>query len=146
MENIKYLCVIILILIISYKYLDGVRNSPKPIFSLQSIITDYTKRVGNNVQILKNITTPKKRKILSDHILVIQNVIKDPSYFSKPCITILNVNNNVLTHDQDEIKKILEPLRKFRTPNRYVKNILKEMATDYEALINLSRNSFCVNI
>lgn len=144
--NVQYLCIIIVLLIASYKYLDSVRKSTKKSFSTFSIISKYNERVARNTNILRNMLSALDRKRLSVYIEAIQNVIKTPSYFSKPCLTVLGEEEDSLLQDEREIKKLVNPLRDFNTSNKYVLMTLNEMASDYEALINLSRNSFCKKI
>lgn len=143
--DVSYLCVVIVMLIASYKFLDYVRESQTPKFSTELIITDHVKRVSKNVKILRNILSASDRKLLSKYIQDIEDVIKNPSYFSKPCITILNADDETLRIDELEIKRLPNQLRKLQI-NKYAAAIIDEVASDYEALINLSRNSFCKEI
>ena len=145
-NSVNYLCVTIVLLIISYNYLDKVRKSSTPTFSLQSILNDYRKRTQKNIHILRNILPPDERKKVSVYIAKIENVIKNPDYFSRPCLSVANAEDKTLAQDRDEIKKLVLPLERMLIHKKYVHGILKEMSTDYEALLNLSRNSFCKKI
>ena len=143
-KDITYLCVIIILLILSYRFLDNVRKV-KPKFSIMNLIVDFNKRIQKNNNILKGILSGKERKLLASHIDKIKKVIKDPRHFTKPCFDIDVATKESLSEDHIEIQKLLQPLRNFVASPR-VKIIINEMATDYEALINLSRNSFCQKI
>lgn len=142
--DLSYLCVVVILLIVSYKFLDATRKV-KQKFSARDIFSDFSKRVAKNTTILKNIMSGEQRNVVNTRIEKIKSVIKNPNYFSKPCFDHENVSQEFLGVDHEKIKNLVRPLRIIQTTPR-IKIILNELANDYEALINLSRNSFCQNV
>ena len=143
-DNLAYLCVLMVLLFTSYKFLNSVRKvKPKPIS--MNILSNFSKRLIENMKILENTMSGKQRSFVNKQIKKIKGVLNNPAYFTKPCFDHEKMSQETLDSDHKEIQKLVQPLRDMEVSPR-IKIILDEIANDYEALINLSRNSFCQKI